>query len=140
MNRYVIDATFLLKCLIPEEHSPVVILFGLQDNELIVPDLCYVEMTNVLWKKAESGEMTREEVLQALHYIGKLTLKVVPSKLLTTLSMEIALNQQCSVYEATYLAAAIEKNCSLVTADRPFYDKLKNSPFAHHIIWIEDTV
>jgi predicted nucleic acid-binding protein len=43
-----------------------------------------------------------------------------------------------SVYDCTYLAMAIQEDCRLVTADRRFYDALKNGPFASRLLWVGD--
>ena len=61
MSCYVTDASFLIKCIVPEEHSSTVIAFALKGHELIVPDLFYPETANILWKKARCGEMQKDE-------------------------------------------------------------------------------
>ncbi|RKZ77841.1 MAG: PIN domain nuclease [Candidatus Parabeggiatoa sp. nov. 1] len=140
MNCYVTDASFLIKCIVPEEHSSTVIAFALKGYELIVPDLFYPETANILWKKARCGEMQKDEVWQALNQLQLLELTVISNKSLMDLATDIALSQGCSVYDGTYLAAAIKQDCPLVTADRRFYNNLKNGQYASHFLWIEEAV
>jgi predicted nucleic acid-binding protein len=138
MNRFAVDASFFLKCLVQEEHSDTAITFLSQGHELIVPDLFFTEITNVLWKKVQRHQMEADDVQYALELLLQLDFVVLPSKPLVALALEISLHHGCSAYDATYLSAAIESSCPLVTADGRFYNKLKNTAYAFHLLWVED--
>jgi len=51
---------------------------------------------------------------------------------------EIAFRFACTVYDALYVAAAVEGDCPVVTVDRRFYDVMVQSPLEGHVLRIED--
>jgi predicted nucleic acid-binding protein len=140
MNRFTVDASFFIKCFVQEIHSDTVLAFLSQGHELIVPDLFFTEITNVLWKKVQRHQMETDDVQYALELLLQMDFIVLPTKPLVDLALEISLHHGCSAYDATYLAAAIESSSFLVTADRRFYNMLKNSAYAPHLLWVENVV
>ncbi|HXU47216.1 MAG TPA: type II toxin-antitoxin system VapC family toxin [Thermoanaerobaculia bacterium] len=45
-----------------------------------------------------------------------------------------------TVYDSVYLALAVRRECSLVTADRRFYNAISASRLARSIVWVENVV
>ena len=61
-----------------------------------------------------------------------------PSTPLNAPALVLALDVGCSHYDGLFLALAIRLDGQVVTADRPFYDKIRASPHAAHARWVED--
>ena len=81
------------------------------------PDLIVVEFANVLWKKVQREECDpaqAEEVLAAFDTDAPRLIESVP---LVPRALELALRLGEVVYDCVYLAAAIEGEAGLVTAD-----------------------
>jgi predicted nucleic acid-binding protein len=88
---------------------------GLNDINVLVPDLLFYELANAfLHKKA----LSQEEVQTALSNMFTLSLKIIPVgfKLLST-STRLARQSGITVYDACYAAIAVDSGCPLVTAN-----------------------
>lgn len=86
-------------------------------RELLAPDLIVAEFANVLWKKVEREECSggqAEDILEAFLIDAPRLVESVP---LAPRALELALRLGEVVYDCLYLAAAIEGEASLVTAD-----------------------
>jgi len=134
----VLDASVAIKWYFPEVLSDAALRLISADTQWIVPDLFYAEEGNVLWKKVTRGEATVDIARDVLTSLLSLDIEVCPAKPLVSSALEIAHQFQCTVYDSLYLATAIEKGCSLVTADRKFYDALSHTALGEHLLWIED--
>jgi predicted nucleic acid-binding protein len=140
VSRYAVDACFLIKCFITEEYTDEVTMFAEHDHELIVPDLFFPEVTNVLRKKVRRSELDADEARFALAQLLLLDLEVLSTSPLMEFALELSLRFNCSVYDATYFAVAAQASCPLITADKRFYNALRDSELGMHILWIEDVV
>lgn len=119
--RTVVDASVALKWYFPEagsEDAQRVLSEAIEgERELLAPDLIVVEFANVLWKKVQREEcdpMQAEEILDAFDTDAPRLIESVP---LVPRALELALRLGEVVYDCLYLAAAIEREAGLVTAD-----------------------
>ncbi len=55
--KLVVDASVAAKWLLTEALSPKAVGLVQPDNELVVPDLFWAEVGNILWKKVRAGEL-----------------------------------------------------------------------------------
>ena len=140
MSRYAVDACFLIKSFVAEQYSDEVRAFVGQgySHEFVIPDLFFPEVTNVLWKKVRRQELDAEQATYVLSQLLLLELEVLPTRPLMEFALELSLRFGCSVYDATYFAAAAQASCQLITADRRFFNALADSELAMHILWIGD--
>ncbi len=138
MSRFVVDASVAIKWFLPEIHSDAALRLLGGDHELLVPDLLFPEVGNVLWKRVRWREATREEAGATLEALLSLPLQVHPSRALMPLALDIAHHAQRSVYDSLYVAVCILRECAMVTADRRLHDALKKSPLSSHSLWVED--
>ncbi len=125
MSRYVVDASVAIKWFVPEVHAEAAARLLEGDNQLLAPDLLFPEFGNILWKKARLGEIRvseAREILRALEAVS---------------AFEIAYGLERSVYDSVYLSLAVINECRMITADKKFYNVLKNSSLAEHIEWVE---
>ena len=86
-------------------------------RELLAPDLILVEFANVLWKKVQREECDRVQAEEILDAFSTDAPRLVASEALVSRALELALRLGEVVYDCVYLAAAIEGEATLVTAD-----------------------
>jgi len=119
--RTVVDASVAVKWYFPEpglvEARRVLAEAIDGERELLAPDLILVEFANVLWKKVRREECDRGEAEEILDAFGTDAPRLVASVPLVPRALELALRLGEVVYDCVYLAAAIEGEASLVTAD-----------------------
>jgi predicted nucleic acid-binding protein len=120
VERVVLDASVVLKWFHAEEGSASAI--GLQDavNEgrlaSIVPDLLFYEVANALVRGVNKRV---DEVTAATHLLHDMAWEVVaPSRTLIDDAVAMAAHRPgLTVYDAVYVALALQRNAELITAD-----------------------
>lgn len=140
MRQFVIDASVAVKWLPVFRGEPLVnhARWYLDrrtagDISLVVPDLFWAEVSNVLWKSARRGTCNPDEALAAISALQEQELAAVPSLILVNSALTIALNYGRSLYDCLYVALALRSNAELVTAD----EKLVNALAGHFPIkWL----
>lgn len=114
--RWVVDARVAAKWLAPEPDSALAdTLLG---DELIVPDLLFVEVANILWKKQQRAEMAPRVAHAAARWLLQLPLTVHEGAGLMTAALGLAARLGRPAHDCFYLALALRSECAVVTADR----------------------
>ena len=114
--KWVVDASVAAKWLAPEPDSPLA--EALLDDELIVPDLLFAEVGNILWKKQLRGEMNAAATQIGARWLLQVPVQVHDSAGLLADALALALQLQHPAYDCFYLALARRVDAPLVTADR----------------------
>lgn len=74
MTRYVIDASVLIKLVVPEDNSEkmraLTSSFRMGTVRLLAPDFIFPECANVLWKYAKRTHTPQEEIQEAFRVLG----------------------------------------------------------------------
>jgi predicted nucleic acid-binding protein len=119
--RTLVDASVAVKWYLPEpgERAAMRVLAeGIAGSrELLAPDWIVAEVANALRKKVkreECGEMEAQAILEAFETDTPELIESVP---LVPRALELSLRLDESVYDCLYVAAAIESEAALVTAD-----------------------
>lgn len=130
--RCVIDASVGIKQFIPDRLSDKVKqLFSYLNEpstEFFVPDLFYIESTNILWKYARAKMYPVQDIAQDLANLKSLSLRIVSTAELMELAFQIAHEYQISAYDGAYVALSQEVNAPLLTCDRKLINALMSSP------------
>lgn len=139
--KYVVDASVLVKCYVPEplsDRARGIMLSGVEgEAELYAPDIIFGEVGNVLWKKWRRGEIASEEAKDIADALVQLSYVIVTdSSVLLPGALEIALAYERSVYDSLYLALTLAEEALFVTADERLVNSLKNTTLAQNIIWL----
>jgi predicted nucleic acid-binding protein len=134
VNAFVADASVAAKWLLPGKSEPLreeamEWLRRYADGELrlIVPDLFWAELANILWKAVRQGRSTKTAALAALHTLQEFQIQTISSQVLLDLAFAIAIRYERTAYDSLYVALAIHFKAQLVTAD----EKLANALAAH---------
>ncbi len=124
MNPLVLDASVAVKWFLPRAGEPLAdealaLLRRYADGEIefMVPDLFWAEFSNVLWKAVRTGRIVEKAATQALTDMLHYGLPTVGGPELAEDALAIALSTGRTVYDAMYVALAVQRESSFVTAD-----------------------
>jgi predicted nucleic acid-binding protein len=140
VNALVVDASVAIKWCVPakteplvQEASAVLEKHRAGEMDLVVPDIFWAEVGNVLWKSVQRGKASPQEAKQALKLLRELQFPTIPTLEVLSQAMEIALRYGRTVYDSIYAALALQWQCELITAD----EKLANAVAAYlPVRWI----
>jgi predicted nucleic acid-binding protein len=124
VTTYIVDASVAAKWFLPRKQEPLADEAGeiLRDYaggivQLLVPDLFWPEIGNILWKAARSGRISNSSAAESLDLMQKFNLNTSPCEPLLKEAVAIALALDRTVYDAIYVALAVVSNAPLITAD-----------------------
>jgi predicted nucleic acid-binding protein len=142
VRRFVIDASIAIKWVVDEGGTPEALT--LRDcGRLIAPDLLAAECANILWKKAQRKELSKDEALLAARLLQVADIELLPSRGLLEAAARIAIECEHPAYDWLYLALAVEHDCPFVTADSGFKRKLgqgRHARLRERVISLTDAV
>ena len=124
MNPLVLDASVAAKWFLPRAEEPLAdealaLLRRYADGEIefMVPDLFWAEFSNVIWKAVRMRRIPEQAAAQALADILHDGLLTVGGSTLAEDALAIALSTGRTVYDAMYVALAVQRESIFVTAD-----------------------
>jgi predicted nucleic acid-binding protein len=140
MSVIVVDASVVVKWYLPEVHGEAALRLLDSPDEFIAPDHLFAETTNAIWKAVRRRELSAAEGLDIIARLDdEVEIDLVSCRTLTADALEIAVTFGRSVYDAMYIALAINRNTRLITADSRLYNALAKIPkLAPHIQFIRD--
>jgi predicted nucleic acid-binding protein len=118
---YVIDASVIAQYFLQEEFTPQVhaLLSDVDQIGLLwLPELCLIEIGNVLWKQIRFNHMEPQEAVSIFQDLPGLPLNIVNVSGLLLRALEIGGDTQLPIYDAIYIALAEELHFPLMTVDR----------------------
>jgi len=136
----VVDASVAAKWFLPRAGEPlaqeaVALLRAYAEGEvaLVVPDLFWAEVGNVLWKATRAGRLTERSATEALDHLLRFEFRTIAGRDLVGDPLAIAEATGRSVYDGVYLALAVQVGATLITAD----ERLVNSLATYWpVIWL----
>jgi predicted nucleic acid-binding protein len=124
LRTLIVDPSVAARWFLPPEREQLVdnalrILnaFTAGEINLIVPDLFWIELTNVFRVAVQRTRWTAEHAQSALGMALELDIRTVESRQLLPNVLVNANQYGCSAYDAVYTALANQVNSDLVTAD-----------------------
>jgi len=122
VNLLVIDGSVAAKWSFKDEtlvEEAVALLdrYYRREVRLIVPDLFWSEVGNILWKAVRTGRCTQEAAGINISSLKALNLRTVSSEGVLELAFNIAVRFDRSFYDSIYAALAVESQAHLITAD-----------------------
>ena len=85
--------------------------------DFVIPDLFWAELGNVLCKAVRQGRSTVADAEEFLRRAKNLELPAFPSEELAESAFAIAQTHNRSFYDSIYVALAVSRQATLVTAD-----------------------
>lgn len=141
MNTLVIDASIAIKWVVEEDGTDLALALR-QKARLMAPDLMVTECANILWKKVQRKELSRDEALIAARLLQSAEIELVPGRALMEPTTRLAIELNHPAYDCLYLALAVEIDCRFVTADERLVNKIrrgKKGPFYDRIVGLADS-
>jgi predicted nucleic acid-binding protein len=124
----VVDASVAVKWLLPQSGQEAAL--ELQDRyqneqlDLLAPYLLVSEVGNVLWKRAERGDLEPAAARRCFEQLLQDCPILLDSPVVSLAALELARAHHRSYYDCLYLAWALHHPCDLVTADEKFFRAL----------------
>ena len=142
MTGFVVDASVAVKWLVEEPLSDYAVRLLENDVVLVAPELLFAEVANALWTIARRGNISADDVREALSVLDDAPLSVPESmKHLIPAAARLAIDLDHAVYDCLYLALAIQEQRPVVTADQRFRDVVQGHPYlSGHVIGLERLV
>jgi predicted nucleic acid-binding protein len=136
----VIDASAGIKFYVPEDLTEAAkrLFQSLDEGEvsLFVSDLFYRECGNIFWKYIRRHGLLVDYARRSLRNLISLPLNLVSGNDLLPSALDLAVDYDITVYDASYVVLAHDLRFPLITADRKLLRKLAGSSF--DIRWLGD--
>jgi predicted nucleic acid-binding protein len=124
LSALVLDASVAIKWAVPSSNEPLVAesLHLLRRHmrgevNLIVPDVFWAEVSNVLWKGVRRQRWNRRLAEDAASQMIDRDFLTISSLTLLPDALKIAFANDRSVYDCLYVALAIQFKAQVITAD-----------------------
>lgn len=130
MNAVVLDASVLIKLFIEEPGSVEAVAAVESAEQLLAPDLLLAESSDILWKRVQRDELDATVADELLTDILQMQIQYTPTRDLVEVALRLAIETKRTVYDALYLALAIQADAVLLTADERLVNSLDSSPYA----------
>lgn len=132
--RYVVDASVGIKLFVEEEfseqaHALFSYLAADPPAELYIPDLFYIECTNILLKYTRRFGRSLEDAQADVADIKLLSLKPTSTADLMEDALLLAAEKKLSAYDACYAVLAQKLEVPIVTADEQLSKAIRPSIF-----------
>lgn len=134
MTTFVLDASVAAKWMLPAraeafraEAYHLLDSYELGDVEFTVPDVFWAECGNIVWKAVRQQRFSRSDAEFVLDSMLKREIITVSSATLLPKAVSYAFDFGCAVYDALYLALAVQEKTQLITAD----ERLANAVAAY---------
>ena len=132
----IIDASISIKWFLDEEYSEESLKLLEKEISLIVPELFFIEVYNILTKKVRRKEISIEEATTIKDTITKISFETFSNGSLLESAFELSNVTNKSIYDCIYLSLAVLKKGIMITADEKFYNSLMN--YKNYVRWIGD--
>lgn len=122
MKTCVLDTSALLRLFVPDGPLPenleeILDQAGRGDARVCMPGLALAEAGQVLRKKELAGVLSPADSREILDTILALPLEMVPDQTLVSDALDLARVTQLTVYDSLFLALALQRRATLITAD-----------------------
>lgn len=122
----IVDASVAIKWFFVEDDSPQALQL-LQSGNLTAPDLLLMECRNAALNKFRRRAISRAEAVLFERNFLATRLSIVASGPFLPHAFHLALDLSKPIYDCVYLAAAIEMDAPLITADARFAEVVARS-------------
>jgi predicted nucleic acid-binding protein len=136
MKPTVVDASAIAAALFRETNCEAADAILTSGVELHAPDLVYVEVANVIWKRYRRRQIDETEAIDLLSYALALPLEITPSRQLAESALKLAMHTGRTAYDCLYVALAVQLGTIVNTNDRRLVNALAGGPLKDHVAWL----
>jgi predicted nucleic acid-binding protein len=134
LTAFVLDASVAVKWVVPSaketlgaESLRLLERYVAGEIDFVVPDIFWAEIGNVLWKGVRQRRWSRTLAEGAASGMKDRNFLTISTQILLPAALKIALLYDRSVYDALYVAAAIQFKIEMITADERLANALAAS-------------
>ena len=134
MKTFVVDASVAAKWCLPDKDEPLVSqarrlleFYTRAEIALIVPDLFWPDLGNVLWKAVRRGRLSTNDAHSGIEFLQALKIPTYSCSDFLPETLNLALIHGRTFYDALYVTLAQYSSVELITAD----ERLANALAAH---------
>jgi predicted nucleic acid-binding protein len=121
MATYVVDASIVVQYAIEQDQTAAVRNLVARmyrgNEELIIPEFCLLECTNVIWKEVRFQGLSPTHAEALVNELLTLAFRVLPTKHLLPEALKIGVSCELAIYDSLYIALALEHKYPLITVD-----------------------
>jgi predicted nucleic acid-binding protein len=136
VSALVADASVVAKCILPESGSDHARVLIHDAESAVAPANIHAECANAVWKLVHRGLMTRESAALALLDLETIPISLQSLRRLTPAAFALALEYDHPIYDCYYLAAAIQHDAALATADVRLFDLAQRAGLGERAILV----
>jgi predicted nucleic acid-binding protein len=129
----IVDSSVALKWIVDEPDRPSAIAL-LKGSTLAAPDFIQIEIRSALWNRVQRRLTTRDAAHRAAGEFATIAVTLFPTVAFAEPALSLALELSHPIYDCLYLAAAIQHDQPLVTADQRFLAALANTKYADRAV------
>jgi predicted nucleic acid-binding protein len=129
----IIDASALVKLIVREPDSATFMAMVPDGVRLTAPAHLLAETGEVISRKMRAGHVDERQLALIVRQLDT-DVEMIPLIDLFDSAIRIALEVSASVYDCLYVAAATQRECQLLTADRRLVDRLSGTRYARLLI------
>ncbi|RLC88334.1 MAG: twitching motility protein PilT [Chloroflexi bacterium] len=135
----VVDASVGIKLFLvePLSNRADVLFDRLTDDppsRFYVPDLFFIECTNILWKYVRRFNYPADAARQDVADLAQLPLRAVSSAALVDKALALAIQHGSTAYDSVYVALAERLSAPLVTADEALVRRFTGTNLDVHFL------
>ena len=120
----VLDTSILIQTLVREKYTDTALKLLSTLKAIYVPSLILYEIGNALVILTRKNLIIKEDAIRKFKSVSSIpTLNI--KEITLSKAIDIAIELQITLYDATYLTLALEEDAPLITADRDLYEKGK---------------
>lgn len=138
MKLPVIDASVALKWFFPEENSAIARSFLSERNQFVVPDLFWIETSNIISKKVRKSELSIKEAERIIQILESMNFLTISFDQIKAEAFFISTRFSITLYDACYLAVAVNYKGNLFTADIRMSNEIKKTAYKEFVTSIND--
>ena len=96
-------------------------------SQFYVPDLFFIECTNILWKYVQRFGYPANAARQDVVDLASLPLKIISTTALVEVALDLAVEHGSTAYDSAYIALAQQLSLPFVTADEALVRRFGNT-------------
>ncbi|MGK7370527.1 MAG: type II toxin-antitoxin system VapC family toxin [Candidatus Halalkalibacterium sp. M3_1C_030] len=136
MNNVVIDASVAFKWLVWEDGSDEAIKLLENLTLFHAPDIFLMEMDAILTRKVRKGELELAEATEKRKLIRDFPYLLITYEKIAEFTFRLSTEFSVTLYDASYLATAVETEAIFYTADRRLSNGLSTTPFSKYVKYV----
>lgn len=134
----VVDASVVVKWFVEEPlHTEARHIYKYQ-QDILAPEFVLVEVANATWKKVQRKEIGASQAHEIINLAAESVPGFIHSPNILSHATHLAIELAHPVYDCLYLACLDAPQDVLVTGDKRFFNKVKQSHLADQIRYLDD--